>query len=197
MPENIARIKYLNPEGWEWKSLYDLCRGTFLAPHCYEFAIACHDGLGWPLVGYRRGEEMWHAGVRAPDGTLFDARGFVEEDAFGAPFEDEHPAVVPLEKNDLRRTEGGYAADNDAVIRCATRFAHALWPTLPWKETNAMRLAAFLTKLDELCREYGVRVWSATHSAPTMITVGVSPEDVGRSIAEQAPNTDQFVLRHE
>lgn len=164
-------VENLDPDARE--AIADMCAGIFLHGECYAFAIALHRGIGWPIVAlmarvesvlkelgededaflYPKGEIPLHAAVRRPDGMLHDARGVFPEEEIGEPFGIAAPhRLVNLAESDLRAIR----PVGDRTVARARRFAEALWPDLPWKETAAGRVAAFAAELEDLCRRRGL-----------------------------------------
>lgn len=149
--------------------------GGYLHGNCYVYALALNAGLGWPIIGLMRGDEIHHAGVRSPDGRFMDARGFVKESEITEPFstvtidclkevraEDLHPNPMML-------------ADN---IDAATERAQIVYPDLPWVEGTPMRrIQDFAVKLEELCREHGVWIREMLPTARPVVYLAHNEDD--------------------
>jgi len=146
----VRKLKKRKDGKLEWQRLRDLYEGMFLHGSCYIFAIALHEGLGWPLVGLfvkKNGVELIdHAGVRSPDGRIFDVRGFVSEEEFGGPYTNPPYDMREVSKEDLNRSEH--------FIRRARHIAEILHPELPWKETYVSGVTVFADELEALCRKH-------------------------------------------
>lgn len=137
------------------KRLQETYTGGFLHGGCYVFALALHQGLGWPMVGLIRNERghdrIRHAAVRNPDGRLFDIRGYITEEEIGTPFSYEPPydlreiTIADLEAN---------AHTQSYSIKRARNIAEILWPELPWREKRISKVTAFADELEALCRKH-------------------------------------------
>ncbi|MBP9668952.1 MAG: hypothetical protein KBE09_01545 [Candidatus Pacebacteria bacterium] len=148
MPTIIATLKK-NPE--DHALLHDMYRHVYLNGECYAFAIALNDGLGWPMVGLMKGDVIWHAGVRAPDGRIHDVRGFLSEETFASYFLSPPFVLRTIDETMMRNTR----KIDEHTIRYARHLAETLWPELPWKETYAMKVHAFAEELEALSRKHG------------------------------------------
>ncbi len=131
--------------------LHDMYRNIFLNGECYAFAIALHEGLGWPMVGLMKGDTIWHAGVRTPDGRVHDVRGFLTEEVFASYFLSPPFVLRSVDEGMLRAVR----PIDEHTIKHARHLAETLWPTLPWKETYAMKVRAFAEELETLSRRHG------------------------------------------
>ena len=143
-----------------WKMLQEMYEGGFLHGGCYIFARALHRGLGWPLVGLfvkKEGlkDHIDHAGVRSPDGRIFDARGFVSDEEFGMLFTSPPFDIREVKEDDLREQQ--LAVVIEYKIQCARDVAEILWPELPWKETRLSKIVTFADELEALCRKH--KLW--------------------------------------
>ncbi|GEM_PF-1118393 len=167
----------------------------YLHGSCYVFAIALSRGLGWPLIGLMKEhydgvtafKAVWHAGVRDPEGKLWDVRGPMNEDDFGKPFDgmDLPYELKPVTEKELiavkRVTEG--------EIESALKKAQALWPYLPWKsDTWISRVAAFAVDLEKISRKH--KVW-VRGSFPT--TLPILAEGMGDEKGYKVEQTEDGV----
>lgn len=164
-------------EGVVRKNLDDLCRGVFLDGNCYAFATALHEGLGWPMVGLMSGDTIRHVVVVSPEGDYYDARGKVSPTRLGIPF---------------GMMQGGYELRNVTIdelerpnetpsvrqssIRMARKFAEALWPELPWRDSAAQRAAAFCDELEALSRKHGIWIRATVPGARPILYTAYGDE---------------------
>ncbi len=160
MPTKYIPIVESDPEGQE--HLESMLRSTFLDEACYEFALALEEGLGWNIVGLRamhRGKEtIRHVVLVTPEGTFFDARGFVALEQLGMPFD-----LLPPHKlqSGVARTHlEGIRPIHDRLIVLARRLAESTWPHLPWKNSLALRAQAFAEELEALSRKHGLWLYA-------------------------------------
>ena len=87
-------IHPLKESSEDYRILHDLILMTYLDGECYAFAVALHQGLGWPIIGLMQEHGIIrHAVVQAPDNQYLDARGFVEESQLSSPFGGVFPPV--------------------------------------------------------------------------------------------------------
>jgi hypothetical protein len=162
--------KQLGPEDRDF--LKDCVLERFLSGECYACAQALHRGLGWPLVGLMQGEVVFHALVRTPKGTYFDARGEVEEVNVAQPF----GALKDFALQDITEAHLGLLKGestyyrNTAILR-ARSLLEQLWPDLPWCDSEATRMALFADALEALCREHGVWIRALSPGAPPVLYV--------------------------
>lgn len=167
-------VETLSQENLAW--LEHMLRVRFLDGECYEFAVALHEGLGWPMYGlvqHRSDKEpvVRHVVLKSPQYGYFDARGAVVSEHMGEIF-DMHPPypLMPVTREDLERVR----PLNTRSIEFARTRAEILWPNLPWKETRAERVAHFLMALEALCYGYGFWI-----RAPYVTQLPIIEERVG------------------
>lgn len=148
--------------------LHATAEGIFLDGECYAFAIALHHNTGWPIVGLMQGDVIRHAGVRCPDGRLYDVRGPVLEEEFGLPFFVSPPYELrQITEADLYSTR----EIKQMAIDLASRMAQSLWPDLPWKvDSSQKRVLAFLNDLEEISRRHGIWIRSAVPGSPPLLS---------------------------
>lgn len=144
----------------------------YLEGECYAFAIALNQGLGWPLVGLMKGDEIRHAGVRAPDGRIYDARGPLSEEAFGDYFMPSPHIIREITETDLRTTR----PIADFSVQQARQFAEVAWPELPWHESLASRIEAFADDLEALSRKHGFWIGGPVPASLPLILPGEGDE---------------------
>lgn len=167
-------VETLEPENLAW--LDHLVRTRFLDGECYEFAIALHEGLGWPMYGLIQhtcdsGAVVRHVIVQSPERMYYDARGVVIAEHMGELFGLTPPyPLMPVTREDLERVR----PINTHSIEFARTRAEILWPTLPWKGTRAERVAHFLSALEALCYGYGLWI-----RAPYATQLPIIEERVG------------------
>ena len=153
-----AIVHQLRPDSEDYQYLYN-ASGYFLEGECYAFAIALHQGLGWPLVGLIKSYDetmkasnvIWHAGVRTPSGQLFDVRGPQSEEVFGEFFLPAPHTLRDIQVEELYQTR----PVDDFIIKRARQLAEIFWPELPWQESAAARVKAFAEVLEKLSKEHG------------------------------------------
>ena len=144
------------------KMLYDAYRCIFLEGECYAFAMALNQGLGWPMVGLMKGNVIWHAGVRSPDGRIHDVRGLLMEEEFGTYFGLPASAIREITSDELYATRPVH----EFTIKRARNLAEVLWPDLPWIESSAARVTAFADELEALCRKHGFWICAGVPADP-------------------------------
>ncbi|HEY0947996.1 MAG TPA: hypothetical protein VGE53_00690 [Candidatus Paceibacterota bacterium] len=144
----------------------------YLEGECYAFAIALNQGLGWPLVGLMKGDEIWHAGVRAPNGKIYDARGPLTEEAFGGHFMPPPHVIREVTEAELRATR----PIADFSVQQARQFAEVNWPALPWQESLASRIEAFASDLEVLSRKHGFWIDGPVPASLPLIIPGEGDE---------------------
>ncbi|MDB5244224.1 MAG: hypothetical protein JWN18_94 [Parcubacteria group bacterium] len=159
-----------NPQ--DKKMLHDLYCSGFLEGECYAFAIALNDGLDWPLVGLMKGDVVWHAGVWAPDGLIYDARGPLSKDAFARHF-----LLHPYDIRDVT-THELYATRpiDERSIKKARRLAEVLWPDLPWIDSAVAKVKAFADELEALSRKHGLWVCGNVPANTPILFAGYGDE---------------------
>ena len=164
MPTIVHKLGEKDPE--DWKRLQEMNEGGFLYGECYAFAIALHQGLGWPIVGLYVESHADHAGVRSPDGIIFDIRGSLSEEEFGALYAKPPYDIREISEEKLRVgwTCPRYTAEYS--IQRARRIAEVLWPELPWKETRITKIIAFADELEALCRKHKFWIRATVPASP-------------------------------
>lgn len=163
-------IRTLKDQGVEnWKMLHGMYEDLFLHREGYAFAIALHQGLGWPLVGVIEKGEVTHAGVRSPDGRVHDVRGFVSEEEFVRPFSSESPYdLQELLVEDLLVIRPVH----ESAIKRARQVAETLWPELPWRSVSISKVVAFVEELEVLCRKHNLWIRPPFSTQVTSIQEG-------------------------
>lgn len=168
-----TQLHTLAQDSEDWDNLHRMYRTTpFLQGLCYEFAIALHEGLGWPMVGLMKGETIWHAGVRMPDGRLHDVRGALTEEEFGSYFLSSPFVIRPVTIEEMRATR----PLEPYSMKRARQLAEILWPTLPWIETEAARVKAFVDELETLSRKHGFWITASVPAQPPRLFTGCGDE---------------------
>lgn len=165
----------------------------YLNGECYAFAIALHRGLGWPIVGIMHGDVPCHAGVRSPEGMIYDVRGPVSDEKFA---EDINGLSRPFEIREIT-TEALLAQRpvSDGSIMCAARMAQVFWPNLGWKEdTQISRTRAFVEELERISRKHGVWIRAPYPTAKPVLTVGYGDEK-GYSLEPSDTCSEYFIDR--
>lgn len=168
----IQRTLADRKRGWR-AALHDVTWPGFVHGGCYEFAIALHEGLAWPLVGLVDGDKIPHVGVRSPEGRLFDARGYVSKRNFAAPFGQSADLIREVS---LAELTANYQPNQRGISR-VRQIAETLWPDLPWLgETFAGRVEAFTDELEMLCRKHGLWITGSVPADPPLIEQGDGTE---------------------
>lgn len=124
--------------------------------NCYPFAIAMHRGLGWQIIGLFREQKIIHAGVKSPEGKIWDGRGEISEFQFTEPFlaASNIPAITDITESDL------FSRDDvsEYMIEDYLEKAQVIWPDLPWMgQTIRQQVTAFAEELEALSRKY--KLW--------------------------------------
>ena len=160
----------------DWARLHEIHKTPFLHGNCYAFALALHEGLGWPMVGLilkkRDIEVVEHAGVRSPDGRIFDIRGFVSEEEFVELYTSPPYDIQEVTVEDLNVT----AHISEYSIRRARGVAEILWPELPWKKTYVSEVLTFANELEALCRKHNKWIRSPEPAPPPQLQEGDGSE---------------------
>jgi hypothetical protein len=169
----MATVLYTLDQTPEDKELlHDMYRGIFLHGECYAFAIALHQGLGWPMVGLMKGDTIWHAGVRAPDAHIHDIRGQLTEDQFGRGFLSPPHSIRLITEEELYATR----PVDEFSIKKARQLAEVLWPALPWMESQSMKVKAFADELENLSRKHGLWICGSVPADPPRLFSGYGDE---------------------
>ena len=141
--------------------------GMFLHGECYAFAIALSRGTGWPMVGIMRDGVILHAGVRSASGVLYDARGYVSNEEFAAPFAVPGSYTLVAVTDDMLRA---MRPVSEMGIGTASKMAQARWPDLPWRDAALKsRVEAFADALEKLSREHGLWIRGAVPGSHPVI----------------------------
>lgn len=171
MPTVMQSLRRADREGF--KCLREMCVQTFLHGHCYEFAAALNEGLGWPMIGFMHQDTVFHVGVLTPKGMLFDVRGPVYEERFGEPYGLRGPlALQQVTLENLRAIR----PVTDEGIGSARRMAEILFPRLPWKESHASKVLKFVDELEALSRKHGLWIRAPFPAQPPIIEKGDDAE---------------------
>lgn len=159
-------IRYIPPKEESQQFFLDTMAAT-IHGNCYPVAIALHRGLNWPLIGLTNGEDIIHAGVRAPSGMPWDGRGEITEEEFRKPFSTLLSFTIQdISENDLFNKS---SPPIESWVELMLRRAQLAWPSLPWKiPTPQNRVMAFANELEELSRKHGFWVCGMT---PTSLPV--------------------------
>ena len=153
--------------------LGSLIRGCYLDGQCYELAIALHRGLGWPIVAVMKGAQIWHAVVRSPDGSFWDARGKVELAELGRPFALDNPELKDVEESDLLAVR----TVDEHAIKWANRRAQSLWPELQWADSFQLRALCFAEALEKVCRHHGIWIRSPIEGIRSLLAAHEPDDD--------------------
>jgi len=153
-------VTKVEPLSKETRAFLESGLSHYLEGACYYFALALHEGTGWPLVGITlKDGTVRHAAVQPPGEThLFDARGFVAREEFGVPFGFGQGLTYELRSVSLEELshESVSADARRHAIEKARKLAEVLWPDLPWKDSQQARVVAFLDAIETVCREHGM-----------------------------------------
>lgn len=163
-----------NPEDYEplrWVAISHFLRGE-----CYAFAIALNQGLGWPLMGLKAGDTIWHAGVRSPDNRIHDVRGILTEEEFKEEFQADFFSL-PLSIREISEEELRAARPiSEHSVNTARELAELLWPDLPWIESRAVNVQAFADELEALSRKHNLWICGGTPVNIPLLLVGDGDE---------------------
>lgn len=137
---------------------------------CCSFTIMMHRNLGWQIIGLKReeGDTIIHAGVRSPEGDIWDGRGKVSEAEFIRPFteKDYRYYMAHITEKDL--SEANIIVEPEILF--LRDKAQLVWPDLPWKEeTYHRRAVAFAEELEKLSRKYGLWISSPDNKMSPVI----------------------------
>lgn len=144
------------------------------------FAKMLHDAFGWPLVGMVVGKLVRHAGVRHPDGTILDSRGFhVTDEDFAAAFVDEQPdyVVQDIEPEDIREVHNVTGlAKNRARIAAQHILPNLSWPT---HKRYSVRMTNLASAIERVSAQYGYRLQLASSAGepPRILLVPSNGEE--------------------
>ncbi|MFZ2887196.1 MAG: hypothetical protein WA021_05250 [Minisyncoccia bacterium] len=166
-------FKPLSSTSGEDTELQELHMHMFLQGACYEFSLAMYQGLGWPMVGLMKGNVIWHTGVRAPDGPIWDIRGPLSEEEFS-----ERYAISPEKIRTIATDElSAIRPLEDRAIVLARGLAEKIWPELPWLDSLQSKVVAFADELEALSRKHGF--WITGLSATQLPRLYVGDADEG------------------
>jgi len=156
--------------------LHGACTTMFLDGMCYEFAIALHQGLGWPMVGLMKNAVVRHAAVMSPQEILCDVRGsfLPADERFGRPFSCVPPYDLSrgLIEEDLRAIR----PINEHGISTARKMAEVIWPKLRWNDSLASKVHAFADELEALSKKHGLWIRSSFPTTPPLLAIGMDDE---------------------
>lgn len=158
--------------------LLGIMESNFLDGECYAFAIALHQGLGYPLVGLMEDDVIRHAGVQCPNGMIWDIRGEISEVDFGSHFLSEPFIIQKISTEDLYRTR----PIDQIWIKRARSLAEAVWPELPWVQSLAQDMKAFADDLEQISRKHGIWIRSCVPASPPHLSYG-DTEEVGYKLS--------------
>lgn len=163
------------------QQLHEVCLSIYLDGECYAFATALHEGLGWQMVGLcnRNDGEIRHAMVVSPkSGRHFDARGFVQKGEISKPFTHGIYSFFfrKIHPCDLVRDGESPEARLNSVAK-ARMIAEVLWPNLPWKESAASKMRAFVEELEALSRKHGIWIRASLPAVPPSLAIGEGGEN--------------------
>lgn len=141
---------------------------------CYPFAIAMHRGLGWQLVGLFYEGMIIHAGVRSPEGKIWDGRGKISDADFITPFANEvYSAICNITEEDLLSRDD----TAESLVDFYTDRAQVVWSNLPWnKPVYQENVIAFAKELEELSRKYKLWVCGPYPAATPVLFQGYDDE---------------------
>lgn len=86
------------------------------------------------------------------------------------PYDLREVAVADL----VREGEPDYTRAHS--VHVARRFAEAIWPELPWKESFAKRVVAFADELEALCRKHKLWIRASVPATAPLIALGEDDE---------------------
>lgn len=133
-------------------------REKYLFGMCYAFALALHEGLGWPIIGIAQLNVIEHAGVRTPEGLYMDIRGPLSASVFVRPYHKHGEyALRELTADDLQRQN----QVPRSAINAARYIAQKIFPDLPWYDQYE-RIRQFANELEELSRKHSFWIRGGT-----------------------------------
>lgn len=191
MVTKVITLDEADPEAYaEFKAVQ---RSQYLDGECYAFAIALHEGLGWPLIGLIREdgpvpEEIWHAGVRTPEGKLLDVRGALGPIEFTQHFLPGRFHVIGITPQQLREVR----PVPEYSVQAARVAAELLFSSLPWKDPLLERIKAFGDRLEEISHELGISIRAMLPAQPPIAYASYGDE-TGYTF-RQAPNGQGFTF---
>lgn len=148
---------------------------------CIAFAAAMHQITGWNIVALDM--DLTHVGVRAPDGTIWDARGPVTPEQFIESFADAVPEEFPIITWEYLR--GACPAID--FLPAAQRHASMMFPQLPHLPTSdRSRNLAFMNEVEALCRRQNY--WIVAQQRESMTTWPVIGEAFDEEVGYRAAN---------
>ena len=165
------------------QALHSLIIGRCLDGECYAFAIAMHRYIGWSMIGLMENGEIRHAVVVDDNGQFWDARGKVDTDELGCPFDISPPYdLKPIEEKDLFAV----SPISEMEICLISKIAQAIWPELPWKQDALKsRVISFVEELEELSRKHGFWIYGNLPVSLPIIAEGVGDEsgyEIGNTV---------------
>lgn len=145
---------------------------SFLDGECYAFAEALNEGLGWPMYGLIQEDRVVrHAVLKLSDTMFFDARGEISASDLFKPFG--HKTEFEIEEI----TSADLARDGESKevrlhsIATARKFAEAIWPNLPWKDSLAKQVSKYLAALEEIDEIHGFCIRAPYPAARPVVEV--------------------------
>jgi hypothetical protein len=169
-----TQISELNAESHD--VLHRQCLAIYLDGECYAFATALHEGLGWPMIGLMDGDVIRHVAATDPNGVLHDVRGPISEKEFGEPF-DFRPPYDLQEVSVGKLVRAGKTKEKRVgSVKFARRWAEKLWPTLPWLDSEAMRITNFGDELEALSRKHGLWIRAPYPASKPVLATGEGDE---------------------
>ncbi|MFA5777104.1 MAG: hypothetical protein WC906_01540 [Parcubacteria group bacterium] len=159
---------------------------------CYNFALALHRGLGWPLIGLIVDPVIIHAGVLSSEGKIWDGRGEISEADFVEPFvEGEAYIIKEIKEEDLTHEP----KVKETTIDFFLEKAQLVWPELPWKQATFMeKVKTFADELEALSRKYKLWISGTLPVAPPAIFKGCDDE-TGYAVKLSADGNAFFINR--
>lgn len=160
----MAKLKKLSQEDWAW--MHGYYTGMYLHGHCFAFAIALNQSLGWQLVALYSKNTIIHVMVREPTGVLRDFRGIVKYDEIGKPYHMDPPYKLrKVSRGELEKIEKQHAIN----LNRAQEIAEILWPDLPYRKRRNDKYLEFVKELEKLSKRTGV--WISLPPSPQMISL--------------------------
>jgi hypothetical protein len=100
-------------------------------------------------------ERIIHAGVKSPDGNIWDGRGEISEEDFMKPFAKGKNCII----HDIAEEDLFARSEIDKyTIDFFRGKAQVVWPGLPWKDGKQRdRVVAFVEELEALSRKH--KLW--------------------------------------
>ena len=161
-------------------------QNSFLAPNCFEFAIAAQEATGWGIRKLlQKGNDIYHVFLESDGGAFFDARGFVAPSQIGTPFGVTPPyRMGPVDKETLLKIldisreklpkDAPKEVTIEGTIQRAREFICAAWMEICSDEfleahSWAKKYLIFMEDIEKLCRRHDVGIREMFETVPPVL----------------------------